>query len=93
MHLIGNEEKTMDENTIVGAGKRFAGAVEGAAGALTGDTATELAGRAREFGGRAQQRYGEAADTIRDAAAERPLSALLVVGIAGLLLGMFIARR
>jgi uncharacterized protein YjbJ (UPF0337 family) len=83
----------MDENTIVGAGKRFAGAVEGVAGAVTGDAATELAGRARELGGRAQQRTGEAADAIRGAAAEQPLTALLAAGFAGLLLGMFLTRR
>ena len=83
----------MDENTITGAGKRIAGRIEGAAGAVLGDAQTEASGGAREIGGEAQRRYGEAADALRSFASDQPLIALAAAGMAGLILGIFLARR
>lgn len=83
----------MDENTIAGAGERFAGRAERVIGATIGDNATEFSGRARELGGKVQQRSGEAADAVREAVGGQPLTALFAAGAVGLLMGMVLARR
>jgi uncharacterized protein YjbJ (UPF0337 family) len=83
----------MDEDAIIGAGKKFAGKVEGAAGAAMGDAETEASGRARELEGEAQQHYGEAADALRGFTMDQPLTALAAAGIAGVVVGIFLGRR
>jgi ElaB/YqjD/DUF883 family membrane-anchored ribosome-binding protein len=83
----------MDENTVAGAGERFAGRAERIMGATIGDGASELSGRVRELGGQAQQRSGEAADAVRQVVGGQPLTALFAAGAVGMLMGLFLARR
>src|SRR5215469_14593851 len=57
----------MDKDRITGAGREFAGQVEGAAGDITGDADTQASGRMREAAGKVQNLYGQAKDAARDA--------------------------
>ena len=83
----------MDENKVIGGAKRVVGGVEATLGSITGDAATEIGGRVRQIGGKVQQSYGEAADALRTATVNQPITALLAAGLAGLVAGIIIARR
>lgn len=83
----------MDENRIEGTVRNLAGRAEEALGAATGDHDTEARGAARRIAGQAQQTVGHAADEARDYVKDQPLTALLIAGGVGFLLGALIVRR
>jgi uncharacterized protein YjbJ (UPF0337 family) len=67
LHLLKQEEFSMDKDRIAGAAKDFAGKAEGAVGNMTGDARTQAEGRAREAAGTVQNLYGQAKDAVSDA--------------------------
>lgn len=82
----------VDENRIEGTLKDAAGKVQEAAGNIFGDTETEYRGKANQFAGEAQANYGEALDTVRDLAADRPITTIAAALGAGLVIGLLLGR-
>jgi len=82
----------VDENEIEGTIRDVGGKVQDAVGGLTGNTATQAEGKWNQAAGKAQKTFGAAADEIRDTVADKPLTALAIVGGICLALG-FLARR
>lgn len=83
----------MDDNTIEGTVRNLAGRAQEGIGSVTGDQETQLRGTARRVAGAAQQGVGQAADEARDYVKDQPLTALLIAGGVGFLLGALIVRR
>lgn len=83
----------MDQDRIEGAARNLAGRAQEAVGDLTGDTETEMHGKIKRVAGKAQQSVGAAADEARDYVQHQPLTALLIAGGVGFLLGALIVRR
>lgn len=89
----------MNDDSIEGTVREFAGKAQGAAGDVLGDSKTQAEGRIREAAGQAQQAYGAATEQLRglteeltDRIHETPLLAVLgAVGI-GYLIGRLTAR-
>ena len=82
----------VDENRVEGSIKNVSGKVQEAAGSVFGDSETEARGQANQFVGDAQSNYGEALDTVRDLAADRPITRIAAAAGVGLLLGLIIGR-
>jgi uncharacterized protein YjbJ (UPF0337 family) len=82
----------VDENRIEGTIKNATGKVQEAVGGVFGDTQTQAQGKANQFAGEAQSYYGEALDTVRDVAADRPVTALVAAAGIGVVLGLLIGR-
>jgi uncharacterized protein YjbJ (UPF0337 family) len=85
----------MDEDRIDGAVRNAAGHAKDAAGGLTGDASLQAEGKVDEALGNLQQRYGQAASVARDTAGDvrtivrgQPMTALLVAGGIGFLIGL-----
>lgn len=90
----------MSENRVEGAFRNAAGKVKDAVSDLTGDARTQAAGKIRQVAGNAQSAYGEAADQASELAANvsrsverQPLTALLIAGAVGYVLGWLMRRR
>jgi uncharacterized protein YjbJ (UPF0337 family) len=83
----------MDNDRIEGTVRNLAGRAEEAVGTVTGDHDREVHGAARRIAGQAQQSVGHAADEARDYVKDQPLTALLIAGGVGFLLGALIVRR
>ncbi len=91
----------VDENTVEGTAREYAGKAQEAVGDMLGDTATQAQGKANEYAGKAQQYAGQAQETLgatldqardlgdqlTETTKERPLTALLVVGAVSFALG------
>ena len=82
----------VDENTVEGTFKSATGKVQEAVGGVFGDTDTQARGKVNQYAGDAQSYYGEALDTVRDVAADRPVTALAAAVGVGLVLGLLIGR-
>ena len=82
----------VDENRVEGTVKSATGKVQDAVGGVFGDTDTQAQGKMNQFAGEAQSYYGEALDTVRDVAADRPMTALAAAAGAGLLIGILLGR-
>jgi uncharacterized protein YjbJ (UPF0337 family) len=90
----------MNESRVEGAFQDVAGKVEDAVGGLTGDTRAQVEGKGRQVAGEVQGVYGDAANRTSDLAAaisqrvrQQPLTALLIAGVVGCMLGWFMLRR
>ncbi len=82
----------VDENRVEGTLKDVGGKVKDASGGLLGDTDLQAEGKFDQASGNAQAYYGEALDTVRDVAADRPITALAAAAGAGLLIGLLLGR-
>ena len=82
----------VDENRVEGTIKNVAGKVQETAGGVFGDNETEARGQANQFAGDVQSSYGEALDTVRDLAADRPMSTIAAAAGVGLLVGLLLGR-
>ena len=82
----------VDENRVEGTIKNVTGKVQETAGSVFGDNETEARGQANQFAGDAQSSYGEALDTVRDLAADRPISTIAAAAGVGLLVGLLLGR-
>ncbi len=82
----------VDENKVEGTIKSATGKVQDTVGGVFGDTDTQMKGKVNQYAGDAQSYYGEALDTVRDIAADRPVTALAAAAGAGLLIGLLIGR-
>ena len=82
----------VDENKVEGTIKSATGKVQDTVGGVFGDTSTQAQGKINEYAGEAQSYYGEALDTVRDIAADRPMTALAAAAGAGLLVGLLLGR-
>ncbi len=82
----------VDENRVEGTIKSATGKVQDTVGGVFGDTDTQVRGKANQYAGEAQSYYGEALDTVRDVAADRPVTALAAAAGVGLLIGLLIGR-
>ena len=82
----------VDENRVEGTIKNATGKVQETVGGVFGDTDTQVRGKANQYAGEAQSYYGEALDTVRDVAADRPVTALAAAAGVGLLIGLLIGR-
>ncbi len=82
----------VDENRVDGTIKNVTGKVQETAGSVFGDSDTEARGQANEFVGDVQSSYGEALDTVRDLAADRPITTIAAAAGVGLLIGRILAR-
>jgi uncharacterized protein YjbJ (UPF0337 family) len=82
----------VDENEFEGAAREFGGKFQDAVGGLTGDASTQAEGKWNQAAGKAQQTFGAATEELRENVANKPLTALALVGAIGLALG-YLARR
>ena len=80
--------ETRGDGTI----KSAPGKVQDAAGGVFGDSDTQARGKVNQYAGEAQSYYGEALATVRDVAADRPVTALAAAAGVGLLIGLLIGR-
>jgi uncharacterized protein YjbJ (UPF0337 family) len=90
----------MNESRVEGAFQNVAGKVEDTVGGLTGDPRAQVRGKARQVAGEIEGVYGDVADRTSDLAAavsqrvgQQPLTALLIAGVVGCMLGWFMLRR
>jgi uncharacterized protein YjbJ (UPF0337 family) len=83
----------MNKHEVEGTVRNVAGKIEDAAGALTGDAEHQIKGKAREFVGAAQAKAGEALDEVREFAAEKPISTVLIAAGVAFALGVLFGRR
>lgn len=84
----------MNSDRIEGAVDKTVGKVQEAAGEVLSDSGMRAEGVARQVSGAAQNLYGQASDQIKGAACEvadcvqrNPLSAVLIAGAVGFLMG------
>lgn len=84
----------MNSDRMEGALDKAVGKVQEMAGDVLDDPHMRVEGTARQVTGAAQNLYGQASDQIRDVACEvadcvqrNPLSAVLIAGAVGFLLG------
>ena len=82
----------VDENRVEGTIKNVTGKVQETAGNVFGDNETETRGQANQFAGDVQSSYGEALDTVRDLAADRPMTTIAAAAGVGLLIGLLLGR-
>jgi uncharacterized protein YjbJ (UPF0337 family) len=82
----------VDENEVEGTVRDLGGKVQDAVGGLTGDAKIQAEGKLNQAYGKAQKTFGAAAEEIRDNVTNQPLTAIMIVGALGALLG-FLARR
>ena len=82
----------VDENRVDGTIKNVTGKVQETAGSVFGDSDTEARGQANQFAGDVQSNYGEALDTVRDLAADRPITTIAAAAGIGLVVGLLIGR-
>ncbi|MDQ6647416.1 MAG: CsbD family protein, partial [Pseudomonadota bacterium] len=68
----------MNENQVEGTANKVAGRVQDAAGALTGDADQQAKGKARAVAGDVEAKAGDVVEHVREWAADRPLSAVLI---------------
>jgi uncharacterized protein YjbJ (UPF0337 family) len=83
----------MSSNQFEGTVRNATGKAEEVVGSATGDTYHELRGKARQVAGQAQTKVGDAMDTVRDMAADQPITTLLLAAGIGFIAGMLVARR
>ena len=83
----------MDKNELEGAMREVGGKAQEDLGVALGTPEDEVAGRIKQAAGRAQRAYGGAVDEVTDYVQHQPLTALLIAGAVGFLLGALIVRR
>jgi uncharacterized protein YjbJ (UPF0337 family) len=87
----------VDKNYVEGTVQDAAGKVEEAVGNAAGSPGARIEGKVRQMAGKAQAAYGRTTEDlsaqIRDATQRRPLIALLMAGLVGIVLGRMTARR
>lgn len=90
----------MNSDRFEGTAKDLAGKAQEGFGNLTGDERHQAEGVARQAAGRVQEVYGEARDYAQHAGErvvrqveQQPVTALLIVGAVGYVLGLLTARR
>ena len=80
----------MDE--LKGKAQHAAGRVQEAAGSVFNDSECRLKGRVRQGAGQIQSQYGETVDRLRDFTQDKPLQALGLAALAGLVIGRILKR-
>lgn len=90
----------MNTDRLEGTAENLAGKAQEGFGNMTGDGRHQAEGVARQVAGRAQEVYGEARDYAQHAGErvvrqveQQPVTALLVAGAIGFVLGLMTARR
>ncbi|MEP7184783.1 MAG: CsbD family protein [Rhodanobacter sp.] len=83
----------MNENQVEGTANKVAGRIQDAAGALTGDADQQVKGKARAAAGDVQAKTGDVVERVREWAADRPLSAVVITAGLSFLLGRLTANR
>ncbi|PHK93974.1 hypothetical protein CR162_15785 [Pseudoroseomonas rhizosphaerae] len=90
----------MNSDRIEGTAENLTGKAQEGFGKLTGDEGHRAEGLARQAAGRVQEVYGEARDYAHHAGErvvrqveQQPVTALLVAGAIGFVLGLMTARR
>jgi uncharacterized protein YjbJ (UPF0337 family) len=90
----------MNESRVEGAVHNVAGKVEAAIGGVTDDIRRQVEGKTRQGAGKVKGTYSDAAEQTSDLAAavsqrvgRQPLTALLIAGVVGCMLGWFMRRR
>ncbi len=83
----------MNEHQVEGTVNKVAGRIQDAAGALTGDADQQLKGKARAAAGDVEAKAGDFVEHIRDWAADRPLSAVVITAGVAFLLGRLTANH
>lgn len=89
----------MNVHQMEGTVGDIAGRVQSAAGALSDDPAVEIKGKVRETVGKLQGAYGDAIDTVSEAGGSvkraieaNPVTAVLIAGTIGCVLGWALSR-
>lgn len=83
----------MNEQQVEGTVNKVAGRIQDAAGALTGDADQQAKGKARAAAGDVEAKAGDVIERVRDWAADRPLSAVVITAGVAFLLGRLTANR
>jgi uncharacterized protein YjbJ (UPF0337 family) len=87
------EHARTNEDQVKGTVSKVAGSIEDAAGALTGDAEQQAKGKARAAGGDVQAKAGDVVERVRDWAADRPLSAVMIIASVAFVLARLTANR
>jgi uncharacterized protein YjbJ (UPF0337 family) len=77
----------METGKAEGMVNEMAGKVENAVGGIIGDSSAQVSGKARELSGKAQQLCADTTSILRDAAADKPLTTIALVGLAAFVAG------
>jgi uncharacterized protein YjbJ (UPF0337 family) len=83
----------MNPEELKGAARELGGNVQEGLGNVLGTTEDQVAGKIKQVAGQAQRAYGSAADEVSDYVQSQPLTALLIAGGVGFLLGALLVRR
>ena len=83
----------MDTTELKGSARELGGRAQEGIGRMLGTPEDRVAGRIRRVTGQAQRAYGDAADEFTEYVQEQPLTALLIAGAVGFLLGALLVRR
>lgn len=81
---------SMDE--LKGKAQQAAGRVQEAAGDAFDDNESRVKGRVRQGAGHVQSQYGETVDRLRDFAQDKPLQAIGLAALAGMVIGRIFKR-
>ncbi len=84
----------MNDSQIEGAAREFTGRVKDTVGGFVGDAKTQASGKMDAVAGQVQQKYGQAVnaasdgiETISSQVREQPITALLIAGAIGWVIG------
>jgi len=83
----------MNSDEFKGAARELGGRAQEGLGEVLGTPEDQVAGRVKQAAGQAQRVYGDAADEIMEYVQDQPLTALLIAGGIGFLLGALLIRR
>ena len=83
----------MNSDELKGAARELGGRAQEGLGEVLGTPEDQAAGRIKQVTGQAQRVYGDAADEIVEYVQSQPLTALLITGGIGFLLGALLVRR
>lgn len=82
----------MSMDKIKGEAKRAGGALQESVGDFMDDDKQRLEGKWRRGAGEAQAQYGDLVDNIKDYAQSKPLAAIGIAALAGLVVGRILRR-
>lgn len=82
----------MKSEQLEGMAEKVAGKAQGVAGKLLGDRTLEAKGAGHEASGQLTKTYGDALDNVSAFVKEKPVAALAIGAVVGLLVRRFLRR-